>query len=84
MRLDRALQTRGPIVVAAVQLVHDRHPGRNLPEGREALGVEVRRVVPEVDEDLRRPRVRPGVRVLDDGAQGLSTTFVASRALNIR
>ena len=56
---------RSALAIPGVQLVHDLHPIDDLPEGRETHAVQPA-VVPEVDEDLGRPRVRAGHGVADE------------------
>src|SRR6266446_7803385 len=56
LRLDLALLRAGRVAVARVELLDDVHARG---DGAERWEVRVeRRVVAEVDEDLRRPRIR--------------------------
>src|SRR5258705_262265 len=60
------------LAILRVDLVDRLHSRHDLAEGRESLAVQ-RSVVREVDEDLRRPRVRAG------GGEGDRAPAVALR-----
>src|SRR5207248_1874466 len=65
--LRRTAPVRRPLAVAVVELIHDLHPFRDLAERRESHLVQVR-VVPIIDEELRRPRVRTAGGERDESA----------------
>src|SRR5579875_140536 len=59
---------RTVVPIAAIERIHHRHAFDDFPEWRKAHAVKAR-IIHKIDENLCRPRVRPGHRVRDVAAQ---------------